>query len=112
MTGKTTTHSPAAAPAAAASAANTTAAVTSTATNPSDPAALLLSILRNVDREVRSSFELGDEAKRAVERYRAIDAILRVRPVAGSAFSAGAARAAAPGAGGGRSTTPAAASTR
>jgi hypothetical protein len=47
-----------------------------------DPSKLLLEILRNVNKEVRTNLELGDEAKLAVERFRLISADLAVTPVA------------------------------
>lgn len=44
--------------------------------------ALLLQVMRNVDREVKTALELGTEAQAAVARFRAISADLATRPVA------------------------------
>jgi hypothetical protein len=45
-----------------------------------DVTALLLDVLRNVNREVTTTLELGPAAKAAVERFNAISADLFVKP--------------------------------
>lgn len=45
-----------------------------------DVTALLLDVLRNVNREVTTTLDLGPAAKAAVERFNAISADLFVRP--------------------------------
>lgn len=42
---------------------------------------LLLKIFRNVDREVKTTIDLGEEALRAVERFRCIAAALKTHPI-------------------------------
>lgn len=80
---------PAAASVSGGTAGGTAASSAATTTNPNDPAALLLAILRNVDREVRSTLELDDDAQKVVGRFRSIDRALRVRPVAAGSLSTG-----------------------
>lgn len=49
---------------------------------PNDVSQLLLKILRNVDKEVRTNLDLNEEAKVAVAKFRLISADLAVSPVA------------------------------
>jgi len=45
-----------------------------------DVAALLLQVLRNVDREVKTTLQLSTEAQFAVDHFRAISAALSTTP--------------------------------
>ena len=45
-----------------------------------DVAALLLQVLRNVDREVKTTLQLSVEAQLAVDRFRAISLALSTTP--------------------------------
>lgn len=62
--------------------ASTTSSTTPAPPPPSsqDVTALLLDVLRNVNREVTTTLELGPAAKAAVERFNAISADLFVKP--------------------------------
>jgi|KBSSwiStaDraftv2_1062776.scaffolds.fasta_scaffold520887_2 hypothetical protein len=50
---------------------------TTPAPNPNDVTALLLEVLRNVNREVKTTLDLSGRALAAVERFRAISISLR-----------------------------------
>ena len=56
------------------------------ATSPTDVTALLLEVLRNVNREVRTSLDLPGRAQAAVDHFRAISISLRTL-ADGSAFN-------------------------
>lgn len=58
------------------------------ATSPTDVTALLLEVLRNVNREVKTSLDLPGRAQAAVDHFRAISISLRTL-ADGSAFNTG-----------------------
>lgn len=69
---KTTTTNPSTA---------TTTDTTPTTGNSNDIAQLLLNVLRQVQSEVRTTRELGQEATQAIARFRAISADLATTPL-------------------------------